>query len=44
MKVFGKKGLVSMVGGYVEDEVHKHMVGLVGNYKKVRHSYWIDMH
>ncbi|KAL4337369.1 hypothetical protein AHAS_Ahas12G0103300 [Arachis hypogaea] len=33
-----------VVQSYVEEEVHRHMVGLVGNYKEVHHSYWIYMH
>ena len=34
MEVNGRKGLVSMVvQSYVEEGVHMHMVGLVGNYK-----------
>ena len=39
------KGLVSMVvQRYVEEVVHKHMVGLVGNYKGVHHIYQLGMH
>ena len=38
MKVNGGKGLDSMVvQSYVEEVVHKDMVGLVGNYKGVYH-------
>ena len=45
MRVFGGKGLVSMVvQNYVEEVVHKHMVGLVGNYKVVHHIYHLGMH
>ncbi|KAL4337635.1 hypothetical protein AHAS_Ahas12G0129900 [Arachis hypogaea] len=45
MVVFGGKGLVSMVvQNYVEEEVHKHMAGLVGNYKGVHHSHHFGMH
>ena len=36
MMMFGSKGLVSMVvQSCVEEAVHNHMVGLVGNYKGV---------
>ncbi|KAL4365656.1 hypothetical protein AHAS_Ahas07G0127900 [Arachis hypogaea] len=45
MGVFGNLGLVSKVArSYTEKGVHRHMVGLVGNYKGVHHSYWIDIH
>ncbi|KAL4316206.1 hypothetical protein AHAS_Ahas15G0261900 [Arachis hypogaea] len=45
MEVFGRMRLVSMVvQSYAKEGVHRHMVGLVGNYKGVHHSYWIDMH
>ena len=38
MEVNGEKGLVSMVvQSYVEEGVHNHRVGLVGNYKGVHH-------
>ena len=39
MKVVGEKRLVSMVEDYVEEGVHRHMMGLVGNYKGVHHIY-----
>ncbi|KAL4343972.1 hypothetical protein AHAS_Ahas11G0131800 [Arachis hypogaea] len=45
MEVNGGKELVSMeVQGYVEEGVHRHMVGLVGNYKGVHHSYCFGTH
>ncbi|KAL4321428.1 hypothetical protein AHAS_Ahas14G0109500 [Arachis hypogaea] len=45
MEVFDCRWLVSMVvQNYIDEGVHRHMVGLVGNYKRVHHSYWIDMH
>ena len=45
MEVNGGKGLVSMVvHSYVEEVVHKHMVGLVGNYKGVYHIYHLGTH
>ena len=33
-----------VVQSYVEEGVHKHMVGLVGNYKGVDHNYCLGMH
>ena len=44
MKVVGEKRLVSMVEGYVEDMIHKHMVVVLESHKDVHHSHWIDMH
>ena len=45
MRVFGGKGLVSMVvQSYVEEVVHRHMMGLVGNYKGVHHIYHLGTH
>ena len=45
MEVNGVKGLVSMVvQRYVGEVVHKHMVGLVGNYKGVHHIHHLGMH
>ncbi|KAL4344694.1 hypothetical protein AHAS_Ahas11G0204000 [Arachis hypogaea] len=45
MEVFGSRGLVSMVvEDYIEEGVHRHMVGVVGNHKEVHHSHWIGMH
>ena len=45
MEVNGGKGLVSVVVQiYVEEVVHWHMMGLVGNYKVVHHVYWLGMH
>ena len=45
MRVFGSRGLVSMVvQSYVEEGVHMHVVGLVGNYKGVHHIHHLDMH
>ena len=44
MEVVGEKGLVSMVEGYVEEVVHRHMMGLIGNYKVVHHIYHLGMH
>ena len=45
MVVFGGKGLVSMVvQSCVEEMVHKHMAGLVGNYNVVHHSHHFGMH
>ena len=45
MEVNGGNGLVIMVvQSYVEGVVHKHMVGLVGNYKGVHHTYHPGMH
>ncbi|KAL4287655.1 hypothetical protein AHAS_Ahas19G0207900 [Arachis hypogaea] len=45
MRLFGSRGLVgTVVQSYVEEGIHRHMVGFVGNYKGVHHSYWIDMH
>lgn len=38
-KVFGNKGLVSMVNGYVEDEVHRHMMVVVDCHKEIHHSH-----
>ena len=43
--VFGGKVLVSMVvQRYVGEAVHKHMAGLVGNYKGVHHIHHLGMH
>ncbi|KAL4329752.1 hypothetical protein AHAS_Ahas13G0331500 [Arachis hypogaea] len=44
MEVFGGRGLVSMVEGYIEERVHRHMVVVVDNHKEVYHSHRIDMH
>ncbi|KAL4391281.1 hypothetical protein AHAS_Ahas03G0229400 [Arachis hypogaea] len=44
MKVVGEKGLVSVVGGHVEEGVHKHMVVALESHKEIHHSHWIDMH
>ena len=44
MKMVGKKGLVSMVGSYVEDMLHRHMVVVLESHKVIHHSHWIDMH
>ncbi|KAL4300670.1 hypothetical protein AHAS_Ahas17G0224100 [Arachis hypogaea] len=33
-----------VVQSYVEEGVHRHMVGLVGNYKGVLHIHCLDMH
>ena len=44
MKVVGKKGLVSMVEGYVEDMAHRNMVVVLESHKEIHHSHWIDMH
>ncbi|KAL4306611.1 hypothetical protein AHAS_Ahas16G0195600 [Arachis hypogaea] len=45
MEANGGKGLVSMMfQSYVEGVVHKHMVGLVGNYKGVHHIHRLGMH
>ncbi|KAL4344002.1 hypothetical protein AHAS_Ahas11G0134800 [Arachis hypogaea] len=33
-----------VVQNYVEEGVHRHMVGLVGNYKGVHHSYCLGTH
>jgi len=45
MEVNSVKGLVSMVvRSYVEEVVHWHMIGLVGNYKGVHHIYHLGMH
>ncbi|KAL4350360.1 hypothetical protein AHAS_Ahas10G0134200 [Arachis hypogaea] len=38
-KVFGKKGLVSMVDGYVEGEVHRYMVVLLDYHKEIHHNH-----
>ena len=44
MKMVGKKGLVSMVEGYVEDMAHRHMVVVLESHKGIHHSHWIGMH
>ncbi|KAL4397344.1 hypothetical protein AHAS_Ahas01G0182500 [Arachis hypogaea] len=44
MEVFGGKGLVSMVEGYVEDVAHRHMVVVLESHKEIHHSHWIGMH
>ena len=45
MEVNGGSWLVSVVvQSCVEEVVHRHMMGLVGNYKKVHHNYCLDMH
>ncbi|KAL4292997.1 hypothetical protein AHAS_Ahas18G0084000 [Arachis hypogaea] len=44
MKVVGEKGLVSMVGSYVEGMDHRHMVVVLENHKVSHHSHWIGMH
>ncbi|KAL4276705.1 hypothetical protein AHAS_Ahas20G0233900 [Arachis hypogaea] len=45
MEVNGGKGLVSIVvQNYVEEGVHRHMVGLVGNYKGVYYIHRLSMH
>ncbi|KAL4287697.1 hypothetical protein AHAS_Ahas19G0212100 [Arachis hypogaea] len=44
MKVVGKKGLVSMVEGYVEGMAHRHMLVVLESHKEIYHSHWIDMH
>ena len=44
MKVVGKKRLVSVVDGYVEDLAHRHMVVVLESHKEIHHSHWIDMH
>ncbi|KAL4337301.1 hypothetical protein AHAS_Ahas12G0096500 [Arachis hypogaea] len=45
MGVFVCWGLVSMVvQSCVEEVVHKHMAGLVGNYKGVYHSHHLGTH
>ena len=44
MNVVGKKGLVSMVEGYVEDIAHRHTVVVLESHKEIHHSHWIDMH
>ncbi|KAL4322094.1 hypothetical protein AHAS_Ahas14G0176100 [Arachis hypogaea] len=45
MEVNGVKGLVSMVVQRCLGEVvHKHMMGLVGNYKGVHHIYHLGRH
>ncbi|KAL4287818.1 hypothetical protein AHAS_Ahas19G0224200 [Arachis hypogaea] len=33
-----------VVQSYVEEGVHRHMVGLVGNYKGVHHIHCLDKH
>ncbi|KAL4371498.1 hypothetical protein AHAS_Ahas06G0171800 [Arachis hypogaea] len=44
IKVVGKKGLVSVVEGYVEDMAHRHMVVVLESHKWIHHIHWIDMH
>ena len=45
MEVNGGRGLVSVVvQSCVEEVVHRHMMGLVGNYKGVHRIYCLDMH
>ncbi|KAL4381092.1 hypothetical protein AHAS_Ahas04G0098900 [Arachis hypogaea] len=44
MEVFGEKGLVSMVEGYVKDMAHRHMVVVLDSHKEVHHSHLIGMH
>ena len=44
MKMVGKKGLVSMVEGYVGDMAHRHIVVVLESHKVIHHSHWIDMH
>jgi len=38
-KVFGRKGLVSMVENYIEDEAHRHVVVVVDSHNEVYHSH-----
>ncbi|KAL4306341.1 hypothetical protein AHAS_Ahas16G0168600 [Arachis hypogaea] len=33
-----------VVQNYVEEGVHRHMVGLVGNYKGIHYNYCLGMH
>ncbi|KAL4292902.1 hypothetical protein AHAS_Ahas18G0074500 [Arachis hypogaea] len=40
----GKKGLVSMVEGYVGDMAHKHMVVVLESHKGIHHNHWIGVH
>ncbi|KAL4293640.1 hypothetical protein AHAS_Ahas18G0148300 [Arachis hypogaea] len=42
--MFGGVGLVSMVEGYVEEEIHRHMVVVDDNHIEVHHNHWIGMH
>jgi len=45
MRVFGSRGLASMVvQSHVEEGVHRHMAGLVGNYKVVHHIHHLGTH
>ncbi|KAL4343643.1 hypothetical protein AHAS_Ahas11G0098900 [Arachis hypogaea] len=45
MEVNGCGWLVSMaVQSYVEEVVHRHMMGLVDNYKGVQHIYYLGTH
>ncbi|KAL4365497.1 hypothetical protein AHAS_Ahas07G0112000 [Arachis hypogaea] len=43
-KVFGKRGLVSMVGNNVEKLVHRHMMVVVDNHKEVHYNHWAGIH
>ncbi|KAL4344408.1 hypothetical protein AHAS_Ahas11G0175400 [Arachis hypogaea] len=44
MRVFGSRWLVSMVvQSYVEEGIHRHMVGLVGNHKGVHRNHCLGM-
>ena len=45
MEVNGGSWLVSVVvQSCIEEVVHRHMMGLVGNYKGVHHIYHLGMH
>ncbi|KAL4306613.1 hypothetical protein AHAS_Ahas16G0195800 [Arachis hypogaea] len=45
MEVNGGGWLVSVVvQSYVEEAVHRYMMGLVGNYKGVHHIYYLGTH
>ncbi|KAL4276303.1 hypothetical protein AHAS_Ahas20G0193700 [Arachis hypogaea] len=40
----GKKGLVGMVEGYLEDMAHRCMVVVLRSHKGIHHNHWIGMH
>ena len=43
-KVLGMERLVRMVEVHVEDEIHRHMVAVLGSQKVIHHSHWIGMY
>jgi len=45
MEVNGGMRLVSrVVGSYIEEGVHRHMVVMVDNHKEIHHIHWNGMH